>query len=427
MFADDVAVLESYGPEIDLDSSCFKDDHYTKLKEKIESNKESYPDIKIVDEYVYIRTLHYDGSEEGQQQCWKLWVPQGMTESIIKRSHSAVVSAHGGMAKTLDIIRRHFFWPGMVTQIRAYIRDCEICKTTKAPNFNLKPPMGQMAESARPFQRLYIDILGPYPRSKQGNIGILIVLDHFSKFHWLYLLKKFTSKAIQEFLQDQIFFVYGVPEILISDNGSQFKANDFNAFLTTFGIRHMYTALYSPQSNASERVNRSIVSAIRSYLSSDQQDWDLHIPAISCALRSSHHQSIGCSPYHALYGFNMITHGSCYQLLKNLNSLDEPRIELQREDQLKILRKKLRENVKEAYNKQANTYNLRTREVEYKVGQEVLRRNFVQSNFQKGINAKLCPTFLKSRVREKLGNVYYVLEDLQGKLVGTFHAKDIRQ
>ncbi|KAL7723386.1 hypothetical protein ACLKA6_017777 [Drosophila palustris] len=72
MFADDVAVLETYGPEIDLDSSCFKDDDYTKLKEKIESNKESYPDIKIVDEYVYMRTLHYDGSEEGQQQCWKL-------------------------------------------------------------------------------------------------------------------------------------------------------------------------------------------------------------------------------------------------------------------------------------------------------------------------------------------------------------------
>lgn len=69
--------------------------------------------------------------------------------------------------------------------------------------------MVQQAESSRPFQRLYIDLLGPYPRSKQGQIGLLIVLDYFSNFHWLCPLKKFTSKAIIEFLEDQIFLLMG--------------------------------------------------------------------------------------------------------------------------------------------------------------------------------------------------------------------------
>lgn len=77
------------------------------------------------------------------------------------------------------------------------------------------------------------------------------------------------------------------------------KLMTFNAFLTTFEVMHKYTAAYSQQSNASERVNRSIIrEAIRAYLLEDHSAWDQHIPAIRCSLRNSLHQSIKCSPYH---------------------------------------------------------------------------------------------------------------------------------
>lgn len=213
-----------------------------------------------------------------------------MRESVIARFHDSTISAHGGMAKTLDLVRRKFYWPGIVRDVRRYVHDCEICKTTKAPNTVLRPEMGRSVVTIRPFQRFYIDILGPYPRSKNGYIGLLIVLDHLTKFHWLCPLKMFTSTVIQSFLLEQIFHIYGVPEFIVSDNGSQFRANDFKAFLTRLGIKHIYTALYSPQSNASERVNRSIIAGIRAFLKKDQRMWDKHISAISCALRNSLHQ-----------------------------------------------------------------------------------------------------------------------------------------
>lgn len=189
-----------------------------------------------------------------------------MRNDLIKRFHDTVTAAHGGMQKTIDLLKRHFFWPGMVSDVKDYIRNCDTCKTSKAPNFVMKPEMGKQTVSVRPFQRLYIDLLGPYPRSKSGNIGILIVLDHLSKFHWLHPLKKFTSAAIKDFMEKQIFHTYGVPEVIVSDNGTQFRANNLNALFTSLGIQHVYTALYSPQANASERVNRSVISGIRSYL-----------------------------------------------------------------------------------------------------------------------------------------------------------------
>lgn len=424
--SDEISGIELVDSGIDFNSPSFTDDEYQELKDLVIKNPNKYPDVKIVDKFVYHRTDHYSGDESQQQQCWKLWIPLTLRKDMISKVHDVPEAAHGGMAKTLELLRRHFFWPGMVTDVRDYVRNCEICKTTKAPNMVMKPPMGKLTESVRPFQRLYVDILGPYPRSKTGHIGLLIVLDHLSKFHWLCPLRKFTSSAIQDFLQKHIFHVYGVPESIVSDNGSQFRANELNAFLTSYGIKHIYTALYSPQSNASERVNRSLIAGIRAFLKNDHRQWDEKLSFISCALRNSYHQAIRCSPYHALFGFDMVTHASSYELLRNLDLLNESTPNLSHDDSLQLIRQDLRKHIKEAYDKNQKTYNLRTRPQVFNVGQIVYRRNFAQSNFDKGFNAKLSPVFIKARIKEKLAKHYYVLEDMDGKIMGTYHGKDIR-
>lgn len=226
--------------------------------------------------------------------------------------------------------------------------------------------------------------------------------------------------SVQKLLLEQVFHLYGVPEYLVSDNGSQFRANDFNAFLTKHGIKHLYTALYSPQANASERVNRSIICGIRSYLKKDQKMWDEHNSAISCALRNSVHQAIKHSPYFATFGLNMITHGDSYQLLRNVNLLDEPTVQINREDELSLIRNDLRKNISQAYATNIQQYNLRTRPISYTVGQTVYRRNFAQSNASKDFNAKLSPLFVKSVVQTKVGNNYYILKDVESNSTGTY-------
>lgn len=127
----------------------------------------------------------------------------------------------------------------MVRDVRKYLKECEVCKATKAPNYTLKPPMGKQNLSIRRFQRLFIDILGPYPSTKVGYIGLLIILDHFFKFHWICPLRKFTASTIKDFLKKQIFHIYGVPEVVLSDHGSQFKANYFHAFTTSYKVTSM--------------------------------------------------------------------------------------------------------------------------------------------------------------------------------------------
>ncbi|XP_037827746.1 uncharacterized protein LOC119615831 [Lucilia sericata] len=122
----------------------------------------------------------------------------------------------------------------------------------------------------------------------------------------------------------------------------------------------------------------------------------------------------------------MITHASSYELLKNLKVLDEPLLQLHRDDQLQLLRKDIQAHITKAYEINKNQYNLRARPISYNVGQFVFRRNFAQSNFEKKFNAKLAPSFLKAKIKEKVGNNYYILEDTERKVIGTYHAKDLR-
>lgn len=423
---DEISGLDLSDPEIDLNSRCFDDEDYRELRDRIGNDQSAYPDLRVLDRYVYIRTEFYSGNEDQEANSWKLWVPRNLRDSLISRFHDSAITAHGGMSKTLDLIRRNFYWPGMVSDTRDFVRKCEICKGTKHPNFVLRPEMGKQVITTRPFQRFYIDILGPYPRSKGGHIGLLIVLDHLTKFHWLCPMKKFTAQVIGKFLLSDIFHVYGVPEVIVSDNGSQFRSNDFNAFLTKLGIQHTYTALYSPQANASERVNRSMIAGIRAFLKKDHKMWDEHLSSISCALRNSVHHTIKCSPYFATFGFDMVTHGDSYRLLRNVHMLDESHSTLKREDQLALLRKDLRENISKAHATNRDRYNLRTRPVSYSVGQTVFRRNFSQSSAEKQYSAKFAPVFVKAVVKSKLGTNYYVLQDVDGNSSGTYHAKDMR-
>lgn len=134
-------------------------------------------------------------------------------------------------------------------------------------------------------------------------------------------MQKATSKAVINFLRKRIFHTYGTPEIIHSDNGRQFISQEFQDFLINYNIKHMRTAAYSPQSNASERVNQTVLAGIRASLNSDHREWDSQITEIECAIRSAVQQSIGTSPYMVLFGQQMFTSGCDYALARKLKSL----------------------------------------------------------------------------------------------------------
>lgn len=106
--SDEISALEIVDSSINLNSLHFDDKDYTDIKDMITKDQNKYPDIKIIDKFVYYRTEHYSGDDCQEDLCWKLWIPLKLRRETISKAHDSPIAAHGGMAKTLELLRRTF-------------------------------------------------------------------------------------------------------------------------------------------------------------------------------------------------------------------------------------------------------------------------------------------------------------------------------
>ena len=95
-------------------------------------------------------------------------------------------------------------------------------------------------------------------------------------------------------------------------------------------------------------------------------------------------------------------------------------------EKLARIRNKISKNLEIAHAQSSRKYNLRARNIEFQKGQIVFRKNHVQSDAIKGTNAKFYPKFVKCKINKKLGSSLYEVIDLKGKIIGKYHASDIR-
>lgn len=408
--------------EMSLEDDAFRSAAYMELVKKVE-NLKNRSNLIVKNGKVYIKV---DNSLGNDSPIYRLYVPYELIPKLLNSNHDVPSAGHLGIEKTFERLSRLYYWPKMYETVREYVGNCHPCKSAKALNYSTRPPMGSFEIPELPFQRIYIDFLGPYPRSKAGFSYVMVVLDHLSKFLILEPIRSATANIAIWVLKKRVFNIFGVPEIVVSDNGSQFTATIFESFLSGLNIKHVFTPKYSPQSNASERTNRTVLAAVRAYLGQDHTNWDLHLDEIACAMRSAVHSSIGCSPYFAMFGRHMINDGESYTLLRELNCLGESDVEIvSRKTHLCKIKNDITEQLKIASQKHEHTYNLRSKKRSFEVGQIVYVRNFAQSDAFKKFNAKLSPKFLRAKIIEKIGNVAFRCEDEKGRNIGVYHLKDM--
>lgn len=94
--------------------------------------------------------------------------------------------------------------------------------------------MGQPLMSVRPFQKVYLNLLYSYPRSSSGSISVIIIPDHFSKFHILELIRKLNAENL---LENRVFHIFRVPEVVTTAKHVHFKSL-FLSLLKNYGTHY---------------------------------------------------------------------------------------------------------------------------------------------------------------------------------------------
>ena len=143
-----------------------------------------------------------------------------------------------------------------------------------------------------------MDILGPLPKTDHGNRFLLVITDRFSKLTRTVPLRTITAMVVAKAFCESWVFAYGAPRYVLTDNGTQFNAKFFLAVCRELGIEKLFTTAYHPQTNGQvERYNRTIVNALRGYVSERQNTWDEYTSAITFGYNCRIHSSLGLAPF----------------------------------------------------------------------------------------------------------------------------------
>ena len=184
--------------------------------------------------------------------CGRVVVPPQGRESVVTELHTG----HPGVSRMKSLARGLVWWPGLDTDIENAVKQCFGCQQNQpaSPSAPLQP----WSWPTRPWSRLHIDYAGPL----EGKM-ILIVVDAHSK--WIEAIPMSTASA-QTTIQQlrKLIAQFGIPDTLVSDNGSQFTATEFQEFCRLNGIRHTTVAPYHPSSNGlAERAVRIVKEGLR--------------------------------------------------------------------------------------------------------------------------------------------------------------------
>lgn len=408
--------------------SEIKDKWYLKLYADVSHNPLKFNTWKLIGNNLYKYVRQDYPSFQPNSDAWKLVVPKEKRLKIISDAHDLPTAGHLGVYKTYHRIREKYYWPKLRYDVARYVRGCKICAAHKPEQ---KPSLGHIVSHPKPNQPWEVistDLMGPLPTSKRGFKYILVVTDYLSKFCLVYPLRSASAEMITRIIEEQVFLLFGVPRILICDNGPQYRSKQFQSMATSYQCRIKYCAAYHPQANPTERINKNIKTMLAMFVSENHREWDVYLPKIACALRTCKHEATKLSPYFVNFGRSMIMSGEEYAVKDVLDTDSHERLlSSVRNEFLKKIFSDVRQRLQKVSQCMESRYNLRRRDVTLLPNQLVWRKNFVLSDASKYFSSKLAPKYLGPYfVNKRVSPWTYQLRDKDGNDKGIWNIKDLK-
>ena len=323
-----------------------------------------YDTLVIRDNVLYRIFLKSDGTAKYFQYV----VPRVIKKQVMELAHIDA-SAHLRLLKTLDQVQRRAWWHTWKQDVERYL-DC--CKPCAIYHRGKTPKQGKLQAfvAAFPFQRISIDLCGPFV-SSDNKIFIFSCVDLFTKYCVLVAIGNKESQTVARVLVDQVFLRHGVPDVLFSDNGSEFNANLDKDLFKFFGIKHITTLPYSPNQNGcKERGNRTINSMMAKLVDENQRNWSNFVKYIEFTYNATKSSVTGMTPNMALLGREIP-----WRIDKVLGSTDDdvtlPEYVQQTRDRLEIAHDIVRAKLGRSAQYSSEYYNRSVSETEFSPGQDV--------------------------------------------------------
>lgn len=149
--------------------------------------------------------------------CGRVYVPKECRALCLKEHHDAPVIGHPGQAKTLEMVRRNYWWPSMRKDVQEYVRSCHQCQQTKV--YPTKPSglLHPMEVPEELWHTVTVDLITGLPLSSRYD-SIFVTVNRFSKMiHLCPTNGELNAEGCVCLFLNSVWKLHGLPKKVISD------------------------------------------------------------------------------------------------------------------------------------------------------------------------------------------------------------------
>lgn len=294
-------------------------------------------------------------------------------QKVLKMFHNNPLGGHQGVKKTIDRIKRQYSWKGLTKDVEKLIASCNKCQKNKHAR-ETKMPLMVTDTAVKPFEKVYLDLVGPLTITERGNNFILTFIDDLTKYFDCYALPNAEAETVAKCFYNQIISRYRIPDKVVTDQGTNFMSKIFSNICKLLKIKKIHTSSYHPQSNGSlERTHRDLAAYLRNIVDLSAGNWDDWLRQAVHVHNNNKHESTKLSPMDCLFGFTAELPAVFKRNPEPIYNMEDYYFELR--NKLQVCHKIARENLIKSKEYNKKYYDKSINPVVFKVGDQVLVKN----------------------------------------------------
>ena len=234
-------------------------------------------------------------------------LPLSMMLIAFNISHTQNTKGHSGSEKTYLNFTQNFYFPNAPIWIKVLCNDCIICQSNNPyPNQKqIAQKQGFKRQSLFFNHRISFDTKRPISPSSEGNSYIMVIVDAFTHYVALNPVPHCNAYYAYTTLYEHWIAKFGLPEILVTDNGTEFIKNEIITLCHLYNIKHKPRTSHALWTNGLvEGMNRSLQEYLRCIINgNDTQytEWSADVKLFPLSYNSQITTTLGMSPYEIVF------------------------------------------------------------------------------------------------------------------------------
>lgn len=234
----------------------------------------------------------------------RLYIPKHnryIISSIINQYHDQ--QCHIGIEKTIDHIKRSYYWTDLDSDVIQYIRTCLECTKNKPI---LQHKAGLLQSHSIPvkcWHTITVDFVTGLPRSKSGNDSFVVFVDKLSKMIHIAAMKTTdTAEKFATIMFRTVIKLHGHPQVIISDRDTRFTSKFWVELMRLSGTKLNLSSAYHPMTDGqTERSNQTIELLLKPLMNSKCDNWEENLDLVEYTINNSVNTSTKMTPFYANY------------------------------------------------------------------------------------------------------------------------------